>query len=284
MAVAAGEFRMMAFEREVRVACMVEARIFPAGRIVAIAALLAALAVMCIVLRMAAVTRRRRVLEGLVRMAVETARLQVFADERIARVGVIKFHVLPTRRRMAIAACRAERTLVHVIVGMAVGTGIGRIAEFDAGLVTRFASRLRMLAQQREVRQRVIEGPLVQVHDVCVSPDVIGMTGLTGILAGLVGQAVETGVGVDVLSDVVMTVETQHSLFPPFEFLMTFIAVLLDIRMTLNEISRHDQGLDLRVGGCCDQKRGDHHDSGYPKTTCHASADLTDQYMCTAST
>ena len=252
--IAAGQVRVFTVEREAGIARVVEERVFPSGRTVAIAALLAALAVVRIVFRVAAVTGHRRLLECLVGVTVQAGRLQMFADEWIARVVVIECHVFPAGRRMAVAAGRAEGTLVDVVVGMAVRAFVRGFTVLCARFVTRIAPGFLVFAQQQVVCQRVIERIPVQVHDIRVAPLVVGMAGLTGFFTRLVGQPVKSHTHVYVPGDLVVTIEAQHALLPPFELLMAFIAVLLDIRMARDDLTRHDQGLDLRVSRGVDQK------------------------------
>ena len=80
VAVAAIELPVAAVQYKQCVARVVEARIVPADRAVAILTLLAALAVMDVVIGVAARTRRWCVLEGLVFVTAETRGIQMLAD------------------------------------------------------------------------------------------------------------------------------------------------------------------------------------------------------------
>lgn len=104
MARIASLLRVFSVTREVRIAGMIEARVLPPCRLVAIAALVAAEPVMRIVFRVTAKARRRGVRKCSVSVAIETGRFLMFADKReIGRI-VIKLDIQPAGRRMAVAA------------------------------------------------------------------------------------------------------------------------------------------------------------------------------------
>ena len=80
---------------------------------------------------------------------------------------------------------------MYVVVNVAAVTVLRRVPEFDVRLVTALALRFAMHTNEREVGQVVIEGHRVELHDVGVSPFVIGMTAETGAAAGLPVETVK---------------------------------------------------------------------------------------------
>ncbi len=98
MTVVAVQLSVVAIERELRISCVVKARVVPSSRAVAVLALLAALAIVRIVLRMAVKTHRLCLLKRLILVAIETSGLSVAANERKLRRIVIKFDVQPATR------------------------------------------------------------------------------------------------------------------------------------------------------------------------------------------
>lgn len=110
---------VLAVEHEVCIASVVETRIEPAGWFVAIAALIAAAPVVGIVLGVTAKTGSWRVGERIVGVAVEAGRLLVFANQRETGCAVVKLHVPPASRSVAVAALRTERPRMRVVVFMA---------------------------------------------------------------------------------------------------------------------------------------------------------------------
>ena len=102
---------------------MIETRVFPARRAVAISAVVATATVMRVVFGMAPETVDGRTHECLVLMTAITRRFNMMAYERPAGRVMVEIRIFPTERRMAVAASRAHRLFVDVIVRMAVHAG-----------------------------------------------------------------------------------------------------------------------------------------------------------------
>ena len=123
VAVAAAQLRMLAVERKVRVTRMIELRVVPAGRRVAVAAFLSAAPVVRVVFGMAVEARGRRADKRLVFMATGTLGFRVLADQREAGGFVIEFDVGPGNGGMAVGALGAHRVAVNV-VGLVAGKAV----------------------------------------------------------------------------------------------------------------------------------------------------------------
>ena len=80
MAVVAAQLTVVAVQCELRISCVIETRVVPSNRAVAVLAFLAALAIVRVVFRVAAVTGRRCVLERLIFVASKALRFPVETD------------------------------------------------------------------------------------------------------------------------------------------------------------------------------------------------------------
>jgi hypothetical protein len=77
MAVVAAQLTVVAVKCELRISCVIETRVVPSSRPVAVLAFLAALAIVRVVFRVAAVTCRRCALERLIFVASKALRVPV---------------------------------------------------------------------------------------------------------------------------------------------------------------------------------------------------------------
>lgn len=89
---------MLAVEHEIRIPVVIEARIVPAARAVAVTARIATAAIMCIVLRMTVIALGRCTLERVISMAVEARGFLVLADQGVSGGFVVELDVEPLRR------------------------------------------------------------------------------------------------------------------------------------------------------------------------------------------
>lgn len=272
-------FGMLAVQHEIRIAIVIEARVVPAFRAVTVAAIVAATALVCIVLGMAVVALGRRVLEGIVLMAVQASGLQVFANQRITGRIMIEFDVLPLHRRMTIATHFAKRSAMRIVFFVTRVAIAGRVAVLFVFGVARGAIVFGVFAEQRKVREIVIEGILVEVYDVGIATLVIGMALHTGHVPGSPDPSVEACRFFDVCSDVLVAVKAQRALFASLEFLMAQGALAFILRMTLDHFPRHDQGFDLGMSRVVSEYRQSHNYSSEKKSKSHA-VDITVSSTC----
>ena len=127
--IGAGQISMSALQRKSRVTGMVETRVFPARRAVAVFALPATPPIVRVVLRMTAIARRRRVLKTVVLVAIEAARFVMMTNERKTRRVMIKLDVRPPCWRVAVSAFGAEAAAVRVVFRVAILTGMRGVTE-----------------------------------------------------------------------------------------------------------------------------------------------------------
>ena len=153
--------RMFVLEQKACITIVIEARVVPAQRAMAVAALVAAAAVMCVILGMKAVTGRGRIRKRVVGMTVKTRRPLVFTNQRIPRRVVIELDLQPVVRGMTISALCAKRSGVRVVIFVTGKAVPGRVAMSLLGLMAIIALIVRVLAEQREVRLFVVERILI---------------------------------------------------------------------------------------------------------------------------
>ena len=95
MAVVAGQCGVLALKWKFGVARMIETRVVPVAGVVAIFALLAAAAIVCIIFGVTVKARRGCIQERMVFVAVQTGGLLVFAEQWVVGCIVVEFGVRP---------------------------------------------------------------------------------------------------------------------------------------------------------------------------------------------
>ncbi len=115
VAVTAAQFGVPAVQRETCVARMVELRVVPTRRRVAVATFVSAAAIVRIVFGMAVEALRRRRLERLILVATRAFGFRVLADQRKAGRVVIELDVGPRDGGMAVRAFRPHRVAMYVV-------------------------------------------------------------------------------------------------------------------------------------------------------------------------
>ena len=217
---------------------MVEQRVFPAAVIVALAAVVSQTATVGVVLAMTRDAIARSVLEDLISMARAAFRWHVPASQRKTRFLMVELDFLPTRLHVALGAVGAEFFAMNVILPVARVTGVRGIAEFLRSRMAVRALRVRVLASQKEVAERVIEALLVKVDYSCGPALMIRVA----FAARLVREsAVVARLRANILRHVLVTGQAQCVLRFFLERLMTLAALSFDVRVPLDHLSGHDQ-------------------------------------------
>ena len=120
-----------------------------------------------------------------------------------------------------------------------------RITMLAPGLVTGAAFGVEMQSDQFEIRHRVIEPLFVETNDVGVAADVIRVAGFALRRAGVRMASMKAGRGRDVVCHVLMAIHAQSALRLLVEGLVTAGAFDFDFGMSLDDLARHQQGLDV---------------------------------------
>jgi len=148
---------------------------------------------------------------------------------------------------------------MRVIVFMARIAIVRRFAMFLVLGMARRAFGFGVFADQREIREVVIERIFFEVHDVGIPTLVIRMAARAGRILGLLESTVKARRLLDVFGDVLVTIKAQGALLSSLETLVTLGAIAFDFRVAFDHLPRHYQGFDLGVGGFLSEYRHSHH-------------------------
>jgi hypothetical protein len=116
-----------------------------------------------------------------------------------------------------------------------------------------------MPAFQAVVRHVVIKCFPAELHDISVAAEMIPVACATSRTTSA-AQPVKPALRLDVLRYFIMTVQAQRTLAFLAEWSMTFPAFLLVPGMSIDELSRHHQWLD--INRMCRFRHCKHHDCG----------------------
>lgn len=259
VATRAGRLGMLAPQGKAGVAGMVELCLLPACRLVTSLAARAVLALMRVVEPMTADASRSQPLVDLVGMARRAGDLLVRCHQRKPRLVVIeRLRLFPARGAMARLAGLAEPPLVAIVAAMAIDAAGRRVTKFLVRLVTAGARCACMSALEDKVGQRVIERLAIQTDDVEVPALVVRVAVSAGLPQSLWMLAVETALGRAIRPDRLVTVEAEVGLRLFAEGLVARVAGCLELGMSLDQRSRHDQALEQGLPvRCCRDQQGD---------------------------
>lgn len=143
-------------------------------------------------------------------------------------------------------------------------------------IVAAFARDCRVGAVELEVRHRVIEKIHVQSDDVGVAAQMLRMAALA--CHPCRGAPVIAGVLCQIIRHVFVTGETEGVLLLRVEACMAAIAVVLDVRVRLDDRAGHHQPLETRCPPHLGHENPTRQDGHAEEVARH------DQYMCTATT
>ncbi len=115
-----------------------------------------------------------------------------------------------------------------------------------------------MSTKERKVREIVREGIRIETGDIRISADVLRVTDAALRLLSL-APAVKSGLLLDVGRHFVMAIEAQRALLCSLKRAVTVAALPLDIRVTLDHLSGHDDLLDLDAQSRAWQGKADQH-------------------------
>ena len=199
--------RVPAVEQEASITIVIKTGVVPTDRTMTIATLVAAATVMGVIFCMTAEAGRRRVGKRIVCVAIEARGSLVLANQGEAGCVVIKLDVEPVVGCMAVAALRAQRAGMRIVILVARKTVAGRVTVSLLGTMTVVALVLDMVTDQREVGKFVIERRRIQIDDLGIAAFVVGVAPGARGPAGATVLSMEAGLGLDVRSNVVMTIE-----------------------------------------------------------------------------
>ena len=206
MAIVTSQQRMFSLEWKVRVSRMIETRVMPIRRVMAVLAFLSTAAVVCIVALVATEAGSWRVLIGFVHVAVETIGFVVLADQWVACRIMIETRVLPLGRRVAFGTSLTQEVLVDIIVFVTVDAFARCFAKLHVRQVAFVTFGLGMCALQHEVGEIVVERLFIQPDDIRFAALMVGVAGCALDASDIRMAAVKTGVAGDIHGHVFVAV------------------------------------------------------------------------------
>ncbi len=241
----------------------------PVRRLMAVAAFLSAASIVRVILGMAAIARRRYIDKSVIGVAVETACCCMAADQREAGLIVVKRHILPASRQMAIAATLTDRFWMGAIGFVAGYTGRWRRPVLAIGFVATGALQTIVLSLQGEIGILVLERGFVERDDVRVTSIMLGMAVRAVPALGVSVASVEALPGCDVISNILVAAGAKFFLFATLELYVARSALLLDIGVPGNDLTGHDQRFQLGMCVLKYQHAEYQYESGIKCDSCH---------------
>jgi hypothetical protein len=230
---------MSAFEREFGIATVVETGFFPVPFVVAVGALRAVGALVCVVQRMAAVAQCRSLFVLLVDVTSAAGGGAVCAVQcKVGRV-MIEGEFPPFRGAVTVAALFSQFALVTVMLFVAVDTGRGRFRVSPVRSVAGGAGHVEVRARELEIGLPVIERQRIETDNVGIAAQVFAVT-VFAVDIGAVREAPMVALaGCDILAHLLVTVQTQARLGSFPEPQMAVRTGGLQLRMPLDDFAGH---------------------------------------------
>lgn len=232
---------MRAKQSEMRIARVIEGRLFPAALVVTALTLAPVGAAMHIVDRVARHACRRSLLVALAGVARAATRLLMIAFQREFRRAVIEARFLPAIGVVTTAAALPKCTAMFIDHFVAAITFATRRTNFFSGCVTAPALQFAVFAFQREVGGAVIKIIAIEPDDIGRAPLVIGMTLFTRQRGVVFQLAVKAFFGGDVGTDHIVALHAELILRLLGERYVAFCALSFQFGVALDELSRHQQ-------------------------------------------
>jgi hypothetical protein len=226
---------------EFRIARVIEANLLPAFVRMAARAVRPEAAEMQIVQTVTALAIHRDLLVPPARVAQIAAHITVSSGQRETGLRMIETRLGPGLFRMAVAALDSERARMRVILLVTIVASALRLPESGLHRVARLACRTRVPAEQREIRDSMIEGFVIEADDVALPTEMLGVATPTSRSRNPRPASVETGFGLDVSSDVLMAFDAKGLLLVDPKRNVALRTIALDVRMALDHRARHHE-------------------------------------------
>ena len=223
---------------------MIEADAAPGRRRVTVVTFDSVTAAVYVIHRMAAYALCRSAVVDVAAVAVDAIDVFMLSGQAITHAVVIESGLAPTLLAMAVLAFTAQRSVVHVVVCVAVRAFRQRVPMFLVQRMTVGAGSAQMRAKQREIAERMSKDSAIFRHDVCISALVIRMTDNAFASLGCVKSSVKAGRGVAVRPDILVAGNAQGCLREVRLCVMAGGAIALDVGVTLDDAARHHQFLE----------------------------------------
>jgi hypothetical protein len=186
------------------------------------------------------------------------------AGQWIFRLRVIESFRLPAGLFVTFAAVVGHRVAMNIVGAMTRDTIAGCISPGDFGPMAICATRRLMSTTEHIIRLRMVESSLREPLDVSTTTFVVGMAAATLAIRGQRASTMKTLAAVAVVGHQLVAGQTESSLGIVLEGEMTGAAILLELRMSFDQLSWHHHTLpiDRRRGSssnrCDEECREDH--------------------------
>lgn len=224
-----------AMQRKFRL-LVIETRIFPLVLVVARLAFRAIAAIMDVLKPVAGTAIARQILIDLSDMTGRAGDLLMGAHESEFCLPVIKgLGAAPFCRRVTAFALLAKLAVMRIDLLVTVETDRGRFVEWRFPDVTARARRRFMRVDERIIAQVVIEGLLVELHDVGATTLMIAMAVPAFLRRRVLLTTMEPCARVSIGPDRLVAVETEAGLRLARKSLVAFVALGLVFRVALDK-------------------------------------------------
>jgi hypothetical protein len=180
-------------------------------------------------------------LTGVARRAID--RPMRAPQRKLGDVVIERLHMHPDIFTVALVAFLAKLALVRITRLVAVEAETGRAAKLGGLRVTIVAGRRLVGTLQAEIRNCVVEGLAIELHDVGASAFVVGMADPAFLLRRIELVTVKAPAGQPIRRNLLVTFEALASLRLPRECRVAAEALLLELGVPFDERTRHDQPL-----------------------------------------
>jgi len=239
------DVRMRGSQRKLGRLAVVEADRVPPALVVAALALGPVAPAMHVLNSVAVHACGANVLVALVHMAGGTGHGTMRCYKREFGPFVIeRLDAAPSLLGMTTLARFPEAAFVRIACLVAIEAACGRGAKLRGFHMTAGARHPGVRILEREIRARVIERLGVQLHDVGISPFVIGVTMGAFLLCRSRISPVKTSSGLPIGALLLMTLEAKLGLRPVRERLVAIAALLLELGVPGHEQPGHDKLLE----------------------------------------
>src|SRR5882757_4910227 len=225
----------------------------------AVGALRALAALVNVIRQMATYALLRGAFVPLACVAGSAGDFAMLVGEREGGLLVIEVILLPHLRVVAKRAIGPERAAVNIVLAMAVDAGRERLAIRSVRTMAAAAGHRHVRIFEGEIGQVVREAGLVELVDVGVTTQMLGVAApaLTG--GGLLHAAVIAGPGADVSGDVLVTFQALWSLALAVGAVVAVAAFTFELGVGLRNGPRHDEFLDAGGVRGRGEQRGEQH-------------------------
>jgi len=233
-------------QRESRIPAVVEARLLPLRGFVATLALRAESTAVGVVESMTALAPVRHPMVASGRMTEGAGHFRMAPQQSKPRLVVVEPGRPPALAHVTVGARIAHAPIVRIVGPMAVDALARRLSELLRSLVTTVALCMLVGAFERKVAVGMVEGLLLQPHDVGIAPQMVGVAGSTFRAASGIAASVKTDLLLHVRRDRIVTIQAEDPLTLGLERFVTLATIGLEVGMASNQLARHDQALPWR--------------------------------------